>query len=564
MLSYLPVLDDNILLFASIGIHTHAYTTVRKRNGQESTPFLTGIGDATRRFGDPRFRAPSDPDLRFDDALYVFTSADEFRAFIADRFERYPGFPFHEACWKLLKAMMHPQDVPIELLYYICYSFPIRHEHWLDWGHTYGGLVTQKPADHYPWERLRIYQLITRVLGMSILSPLHSSKHDPYEIPELKQVLECLPVEDAVSVGTISAIFRGQKDCFSRLPVEICEEILMPLSSRDVVNLRMASRSFARITLSQSFWKSRFGAGFEREYMFELSMGNGSHTIPEATRRDWRALYHYTSATGLSSRGLANRQRIWKSCRPLVDILKSNPLEMFEPTGLENVREWSWRGVGGETVLETPFFFNPSIPCKVFRERAVPLPSEVLEILVSTVNFHDKVYVTGLWIVAQGQPNTGLGFILPGRETHIDLRTKEGKPGVITGFITAVDANGIRGFRVTLLDGRVSEWAGQGDDIPTTLRLCTDKPISHLKGGFDVSSRRFACNSFMMPADINRRVSKWCGFPFHMNNRKAEIQHPFFPFEQQRYGIRVFHPTTISSTIQAFQAKHYPSHSIGR
>lgn len=397
--------------------------------------------------------------------------------------------------------MVHPQEVPVEFLYFICYSFSI-HENWLDWSHSYGGLVSQKPMDHYPWEQLRIYGLITRVLGMSKLSPLHTSTQNPYWIPEIQEALENKHVEAVEGEGTASHVFREHEDCFSRLPMELCEEILMPLPSKDVANLRMASRSFARITLSQAFWKSRFKSGFEREHIFEVS--ESKHPEYVSSHRDWRVLYHktslsvlpsrglanrpktWTNPSVLPSRGLANRRRIWTSCRPLVDILKSRPLDMTESTGLEDASEWSWRGVGGEAALDMPHHFFPSTSCKVLKERAVPLPSEITEILASTVTFYDKVYITGLRIVGQDQSDTVLGYI-SGEEASLDLRSEDGKPGILTGFIAAVDASGIRGLKATLLDGRISEWAGQGDEIPVTLRLCTDKLVTHLKGGFDVS-----------------------------------------------------------------------------
>ncbi|KAL1956055.1 hypothetical protein VTO42DRAFT_7650 [Malbranchea cinnamomea] len=461
----------------------HKFRAVRKRNGQQSRPFLTGIGRGSNIHSQPDLAAPSDPDKSSYDHSYTLTSEDMFLALNGNRFRPDPGFPFHEACWQLLRAMMHPREVPVESLYYIFYSLPINSRNWVDWGHSYGGLVSQRPTDYYPWEQRRISGLVTRVLGMSKLSPLSCSTQDPLDIPELRQALEGdWQGEVNEDEGAISYAFWKQKDCFAELPVEICEEILIQLSSRDVVNLRMASRSFARISLSEYFWKSRFSPGFEREYIFEARLfdpGTG------ATQCGWKALYHRTNLNVVPSRGLANRRRIWESCRSLVDVLKSEPLDATEPTGLEDTGEWPWRGVSGDAAPISQVFWYPSAACRVFKERAVRLPSEILEMLVSTVTFCHKVYITGLQIVAQGQPNTALGYIVPGRERVLNLRGDGGKPGVVTGFITAVDASGIRGFRVTLLDGRVSEWVGQSDEIPKTLRLCTDKPITHLHAAFD-------------------------------------------------------------------------------
>lgn len=98
-------------------------------------------------------------------------------------------------------------------------------------------------------------------------SPLSYARYDPSNVPEIQQALvETRERRRDLEESSVSPIFRGPVDCFRRLPPEVLEYIQTLLQPCDVVNVRMASRSFASLPLSQSFWASRFNSRHERGY----------------------------------------------------------------------------------------------------------------------------------------------------------------------------------------------------------------------------------------------------------------------------------------------------------
>lgn len=62
-------------------------------------------------------------------------------------------------------------------------------------------------------------------------------------------------------------------------------QVLLYLSSSEVLNLKLASREFARLPLTQSFWASRFApGGGELRYIFEANDGSKSKSKTNALR----------------------------------------------------------------------------------------------------------------------------------------------------------------------------------------------------------------------------------------------------------------------------------------
>jgi hypothetical protein len=74
----------------------------------------------------------------------------------------------------------------------------------------------------------------------------------------------------------------ADNDCFATLPFEIVEEIAFYLPTATVLKTRLASRTFAQLFYSQTFWASRFRANGERGFLFEAWNKTGSC--------DWRQL----------------------------------------------------------------------------------------------------------------------------------------------------------------------------------------------------------------------------------------------------------------------------------
>jgi hypothetical protein len=166
----------------------------------------------------------------------------------------------HDACWCLLQKAIGPHDIPLVRLYSICSSlpFPIRGIG-VSWGHDDGGLCIIDNQNFYPWEDGLIEQY-------SKSEAYQHATFNPYDIPELPELLS-IPSRKDPDYRGYSCV--NSNNCFSVLPWEIREAIAIYLSTNDVANLLMSSKAFLPLLTSQTFWKSRFQPGGEREFIFE-------------------------------------------------------------------------------------------------------------------------------------------------------------------------------------------------------------------------------------------------------------------------------------------------------
>jgi len=132
------------------------------------------------------------------------------------------------------------------------------------------------------------------------------ARYNPYNIPELHEMLSISLKEDRNS-----NLCTNSNNCFSVLPWEIREAIAIYLSTRDVTNLLISSKAFLPLLTSQTFWKSRFYTGSDRDLIFETR---------SKQPKDWIYLYQMTNNVQ-SPPGLKNRKRIWSLAQALVDLL---------------------------------------------------------------------------------------------------------------------------------------------------------------------------------------------------------------------------------------------------
>lgn len=127
----------------------------------------------------------------------------------------------------------------------------------------------------------------SRTTSLKIISSLSGYYPGPLDIPDLRRALE-QSLDHAIHVrrGRCQGIDFSSRppDSFSGLPMEILQEILLCLPPTNVVNLKVASSTFAIVPLTQRFWASRFQRGFEFHHIFEARQG---HT----KSRCWRTLY---------------------------------------------------------------------------------------------------------------------------------------------------------------------------------------------------------------------------------------------------------------------------------
>ncbi|OAX82684.1 hypothetical protein ACJ72_02962 [Emergomyces africanus] len=457
------------------------FRAIRVTHDKEKKRFLTGVGGFIHR--DIPFSAPSNPNQRYDDKEYRVSPLDEFVPFLSAASRVDIGYVFHDLCWNLLNALTYPNPVPIDRFYDICRSLPLRSSNWLHWGHSYGGLLRTDRV-YYPWEVAHFSGMITGSVTNPKMSQYYYNKQDPWNIPELRQMLSETkerPIQEPSSDALmISCIPHEHKDCFSALPVELCEEILMKLLLEDIASLRLASRSFASLPLTQYFWSSRFRPGMDRDFIFEATIPNRDSVV-NAGRRDWRALYHQTGRSLLDGSALTNRRRIWNCNRSLAKLLSTEPLDKVRLEKADRYNNIVWKVVG------TGYNLSPTSSMLYDRlhVQAARLPSEISQIAVSLVTLNDKQYVSGIRLSARKGPGVDMGYIMPGSEIVLDLESEKGTSATLSGFITAVGPNGIHALRATTLEGILSKWAGCPGATPVTLRLCTNEGISHLKCAFD-------------------------------------------------------------------------------
>lgn len=452
---------------------------------------MTGVGVCIRR-GEPLI-APSDENKRYDD--YGFKVSEKVQVSPGPISHSDPeiGYLFHESCWKLLKARLLPSPVPIQTLYNVCRSSPIPSPGLVNLGLDYWGFM-RDPVSPDSWHDSHILRRLTARIGSNGVT-IPATRLDPFDIPKLEQCLgETLqpgPPEDTGS--RISPSFQSQPDTFSRLPPELLEEIRVFLASRDVTNLHLSSRTFASLPLSQYFWASRFRGTLERSHIFEptiLELDNSGSKPP----RDWKSLYHKAASSKTPPDALWNRERIWNCFHPLANLFVTLPpvddttVRDFEGvcTETEVFKATSgWRCISGDFRPRSPSVPS-SMACNIRFEQNIRVPKDLEQIAISTLPFCGQQNITGIRLISRKTSDTHLGYVLPGKETILNLVDQDGGQDTLTGFICALDKRGIHGLRAVTSGGHLSEWVGSSIDLPQTLRLCVERPISELKAAFDV------------------------------------------------------------------------------
>lgn len=547
-----------------------------KDSSIDGKPFLTGIGGYVPRHL-PNCAAPSNPETRWNDAGIALSKDDCFPPLIGHRSHPQPGFIFHDVCWKMLQRMLYPHHVPIEKFYDICLSCPASKNGWLDWGHSYGGLMDRRPSDGYPWEDVYVVAFVRRYLGEEN-SPLIFSKCNPLDVPEIQQALvdsrDRHQHSEESADCCISPDFRGSAgpDCFYKLPLEIREYIQILLPSRSVANVRMASRSFASLPLSQSFWVSRFNPHQERGYCFEATHPLYS-TVLERRTRDWKMLYERTAFKRISSSGeLKNRNRVWNCSKDLVDLLLEKPLtdptlsrnlQYYTSSALQEEEAKTWRPVGGDFASRTPPGHPSSgMPCRVIYDQIVPIPFPIKLLGVSFCSFNGERYISGLRFVfddEQGNEEMILaGYALPSKEKYVDLNN-----GELTGLIAAISPRGVKALRAVTKTGHITDWAGCPDGLPQTIRLCMKDPIHTLKVSVDVSCIFTYFESYQKsPQAANNSPGLQISLPLNPNNHPPSLPprtsiltsirtkiNPSTPPPPHNRPLVPLHPLTIPNPI---------------
>lgn len=348
---------------------------------------------------------------------------------------------------------------------------PLRTGGVLDWGHDYDGAVLSSSLRGLPILKSR-YELAT------IKDPI---RFNPLDIPEIHSALQCVNTE-GVDQGDRARLYRSATtDCFNSLPPELLQTILIPMQSKDVRSLKLASRTFANIELTEGFWASRFSKGHEYHHVFE---------VQRSKPRSWKAMYKSMDLIKPLP-AMVNRRRVCVLGLQLRDLLKQMaepchgcPLRCyFEPAAEEDYAEWhvASRGLQGPEDL-----FNRG--SRALHIRKVEVPPRTEGLFVSFCWLSSGQFVSGIRFQGANGEEARIGFIHLDREIPLDI-----PPGIgIRGWHVAHHETGVKAIAALMDNGTLSSWVGEYEGVPKRVLEGESAALSTLRAEFDVSTWRLA------------------------------------------------------------------------
>ncbi|KAJ4149149.1 hypothetical protein NW754_000588 [Fusarium falciforme] len=389
------------------------------------------------------------------------------------------GFVFHGACWEIITILFQPD---VQLIFSLCFSMPIHGEAILDWGHDNGGIVVGIPDDENP-------PMLTYIARPSI--PGYG--RDPYTMYSIQRLFNSanIPNHMLIDIPARGSLINPDGDVFRRLPNELLQAILVELPCEDVGSLRQASPIFASLHLSESFWASRFWRGHEFHHIFETLRSRPDF---------WEKLY---LALRYMEPRLADRKRIWSLALELESLQNqvsgtvckgARLLTAFDTSKNgrikknEHTRDWrklDWNTAGINLCTEYELFY---VGCRPWLARILRFRPRlrVSHLWVSFVRMSGRSFVSGFRFVKPNGKINSLGYIHPDQEVKICFSNgRHESPYTISGWQLAVERQGFRAVAVLTVDGAMSCWAGEPDDIPRWRLRGLGKRISAVKAEFD-------------------------------------------------------------------------------
>ena len=399
-------------------------------------PFLTGVGllgDDLNGEGSGFWvnRNPNTSYIEFD-------SLEHLECHPFDDYKNFGDtiiYPFHDACWLLLlcRVVGEPSDklttAVSRALFYLFQCAPKNeYRQFLETSEYGGGEGFQVPVFCLSIEDTRVFLA------------------DPTDgpAPRIKRSVPNLLFHSLTTATRLGS--SSTEDVFRYLPPEIIGQILVQLRSRDVCELRLASRAVASVSspirLSQEFWKSRFGVDMEMGGVYALQPypRHGRH----GTAVDWRKLYLLIRESLEEERhpALWNKMRIWKC----LDIIWCSLGLLLE----DQSRSWQdWAPRLHDPELEErwtgPFVRSHSHHIFSNEKLLLPVSTPVQSpqrISVSTIFFNGKRYVCGLRVRHHSEGDVGatiskVGMNVLDTEGHFDMDAGDSLDGLL--LYTAMD-----------------------------------------------------------------------------------------------------------------------------
>ena len=378
------------------------------------------------------------------------------------------GFPFHASCWTIFRQIRPGCEVDAQALLDILRSFPAQCN-MLNFGHDYGGNVEYEKSEVplLSGEEHRQFTDLGRI----------DNKSDPLDIPELRSLFDQMSVQARCENGVVHDIcpVDPTTDPFARIPEELLLAIFEDMPIPEVFRLRRASKRCANIMLPQSFWKHRVTQS-EFEHVFE------ARQHAESLDGQWESIYHHLR--GLKGDPVMdNRERIWKLGHSLWKLLDTE--RALSPLShAEDADSLSW--VTASRCL-TPMNRDFTEGSRALFFSRLSVPCAKAHVFVSTVEIHEKRYVSGLRVALEDGRSESLGYQNPACEVRVSKELME-----VVGFHLALGEGGIRGIAAILKTGSLSKWIGDHEGVPKR-RLVLDSTdasvgvIRYLKAGVDVS-----------------------------------------------------------------------------
>ncbi|KAF3932809.1 hypothetical protein ABW19_dt0208246 [Dactylella cylindrospora] len=359
-------------------------------------------------------------------------------------------FPVHESCWEIFSTVSgtSPDSYPrkhTSVLFKLLGCLPVE-SGTLMWAHNYGMSSKQSRtiSTHPNWQE------------------------DPCKIPELDSFFEKPDEWRRLRLETIPTGRAEMPDLFPTLPAELAQRILSYLDVHDLIRL-CGMPSKKRIIVPDLIWKGCLEAHADIGCLLpwsDDSPGNLWYPLCVLGAR-------YLNC-GFDS--ILNRQRIWKLCVRLADmideILLSEPRNLqleCEYPFLTNVKDSTerWSGLPpGTSEVKFPMLITEVIdpsPATRYSED----PAKIMwrgsihdfvadEVWVSFVGEGNMQYVCGLTFQPSGQE---IGFINKQKRRRASLISDE-----TLAMVIAVNKTGVVDISIGNDDGH-HRWVGGGNNL---------------------------------------------------------------------------------------------------
>ena len=228
------------------------------------------------------------------------------------------GFPFHAVCFSVLTRVFGFKERYVQCLFNVLRSFPANMGI-LSWNHDYCGLYRM------PYTPLRLPPYEAGALFVGFIASTRGPHGYPYEGADIRTLGAVGTFLRAPAPGALPPawpkLFRTTnfwgEGRLGRLPDEIISEILHLLSTRDVCNLRLASRRAANLPMPDSFFYSRFMKGREMDHIWEATH------YKKKFRGMWQTIYRAARANSRDPE-IYNRRRVWDLAQKVFYLLHRN------------------------------------------------------------------------------------------------------------------------------------------------------------------------------------------------------------------------------------------------